>query len=371
MTYDILDKTTSESDKKITNNQSFFLVDCFRNNDIKLIDANLNKKLIRCETCGLPLETLGDSRVTKRAIKKSKQEIAKTNHFKACFICKREKILNAVLIASYVLSTGLFIAGIVGVFLGQVGLDLTLMIGCLEIIFLLFFGRFLEEAVFFGLSRSEKIFAALYRFSISAEIQAYDVAMKYIRKNTPIDSEILMGLLQVITYQSINLPTNWFVVMSRRLNVSSRTFIEMLSNEIDNSIEDTYIRDIIQKAPPSGISILAELFLMTNNKYGYEILNQRLELEFTKESLQKEWLNEFYINNHHYRRILFKINKADVYQKISESLLNFQEPKIPTSDMIASGKNIVQRTPFLRYLIRIFLYILLAFLLGLLYRLFD
>jgi hypothetical protein len=66
-----------------------------------------------------------------------------------------------------------------------------------------------------------------------------------------------------------------------------------------------------------------------------------------------------------------KIKKEDTYNQIVESLEDFQEPKVPSIDVIESSKNIIQRNPFLRYVFRIFLYIFLAFILGLLYQLFD
>jgi len=46
--------------------------------------------------------------------------------------------------------------------------------------------------------------------------------------------------------------------------------------------------------------ILTEIAIITENMLGYELLSLRLESIFDNGLLQKEWLNEFYINNNYY-----------------------------------------------------------------------
>ncbi|NHJ85537.1 MAG: hypothetical protein FK734_08750 [Asgard group archaeon] len=366
MSLDLLVDTENKTNKaKEQENQSFFVMKCLKHNDITLNDEMINHEIIRCQKCGFPLKTL-DKGVTTNELKSMKS-------FKFCRICKRERTLNAVLISSYVASAGLFIALIIGVILDKLTLDISLLIGCLEIIFLLFFGRFLEEAVFFGLQHKDKILSALYRFSISSEMQAYEVAMKYLRDlpEDKIDSDILKGILQVIAYQSNNLPVDWFYELSQKLDTTPKDFLQKLSEQFDELEELNYLDKLIANAPSFGITTLIEIFLITQNISGLETIEKRISEILNQDKIPSEWLNDFYIYHHRYEAALSLINKLEILTKIDELLVNFKEPRVPTIDVIESSKNIIQRNPAIRYVLRIFLYLALAFVLGLLYRLFD
>jgi hypothetical protein len=369
MTFDSLKKTAKES--KDTINQSFFVGQCLTNNELELSKNDLESEIVRCEQCSFPLRSGIKSEESSEELSDLSDSLTRKGKYEVCKICWRENIFNYILIGSYILFGLLFVVGIIGVAYDQLSLNICLIIGCLEIIFLLFFGRFLEEAVFFGLTKREKLLAALYRYSITAEMQAFDVALKHLGKNIVVDSELLRGLFQVIIYQPTNLPTDWFVDISHRIGTTPKGFIDMLVAEVDEPNEEKYLREVIKQAPPSGISLLVELFLITKKNYGITLLQERIATELSNESVDNKFLNEFYIYNQKYQKALRNIEKEDTYNQIVESLVDFKEPKVPTIDVIESSKNIVQRNPFFRYIFRIFLYIFLAFILGLLYQLFD
>ncbi|MBK5112014.1 MAG: hypothetical protein KGD59_03870 [Candidatus Heimdallarchaeota archaeon] len=373
MTFDSLQKTTKES--KDSNNQSFFVGQCLTNNELEMSKNDLESEIVRCEQCRFPLRSginsEENSEEKHEGLSDLSESLTRKGKYEVCKICWRENIFNYILIGSYILFGLLFIVGIIGVAYDQLSLNICLIIGCLEIIFLLFFGRFLEEAVFFGLTKREKLLAALYRYSVSAELQAFDVALKHLGKNIIVDSELIRGLLQVIIYQPTNLPTDWFVDISHRIGTTPKGFIDKLVAEIDEPSEERYIRKVIKQAPPSGISLLVELFLITKSNYGLTLLHERIVTELSSESIDKKFLNEFYIYNQKYQKALQNIEKEDTYNKIVDSMEDFQEPKVPSIDVIESSKNIIQRNPFLRRIFRLFLYIFLAFILGLLYQLFD
>jgi len=373
MSIDSLQKITEKS--KETIDQSFFVEKCLTNNELELSEITQESEIVRCEQCSFPLRY----RVTSKETDDEKlanftglsERLTRKEGYEVCKICWRENVLNYVLIGSYILFGLLFIVCIIGVAFDKLSLNICLIIGCLEIIFLMFFGRFLEEAVFFGLTQREKLLAALYRYSVTAEMQAYDVALKHLKKNMNVDSELIRGLLQVVIFQPTNLPTDWFFDISHKIGTTPSGFIDMLVAEIDEPSEEKYLRKVINDAPPPGISLLVELFLITNNTYGIGLLQERIAKELSNESIDKKLLTEFYIYDNKYQQALGNIEKQDTYLQIKECLVDFQEPRVPTIDVIESSKNIIQRNPFLRYIFRIFLYIFLAFILGLLYRLFD
>ncbi|MBN1328097.1 MAG: hypothetical protein JXA54_01375 [Candidatus Heimdallarchaeota archaeon] len=342
-----------------TKNQRIFLVRLLIDSEITLSTNENDLNSIRCSKCGFPLKF--KSLITEVDRKKTH----------VCQICKREKRLNILLISSYVFFGIVFVAGIIGVIIDQITLDVCLMIGCLEIIFLLFFGRFLEEAIFFGLTQKEKILAALYRFSISAELQAFDVAINYLKKFSFLeDSELIEGFLQVTIYQAKNLPVDWFIELGSFMQKDTKEIIRLLSSYITEN-NSWLSQIIIEKAPPSGISLLNEIFIITYNYFGLKLIATRLENEITKTDLSKEWLNELYIYKNKFLEGLTLIDNTHLEMIIDEKLTTYKEPKVPSIDVIAASKNIVQRNPFLRYIIRIFFYLLLAFILGLFYRLLD
>jgi hypothetical protein len=373
MTFDSLQKTLPQS--KETIDQSFFVKKCLTNNEPELSTNELESEIVRCEQCSFPLRskinTEDSSEDDLEELSDLSERLTRKGTYEVCKICWRERIFNYVLIGSYVVFGLLFIVCIIGVVFDKLSINICLIIGCLEIIFLLFFGRFLEDAVFFGLTKQEKLLAALYRYSITAEMQAFDIVLKYFGKNINVDSELIRGLLQVTIFQPTNLPTNWFVDISHRIDTNPKEFIELLVAEIDEPDEEKYIREVIDQAPPSGITLLVELFLITDNKYGIKLLQERITKELSNDSIDNKFLNEFYIYNQKYQKALQNIEKQDTYSQIEKSLTDFQEPKVPTMDVIESSRNIIQRNPFFRIIFRIFLYIFLAFILGLLYQLFD
>ncbi|MHA1213457.1 MAG: hypothetical protein ACTSSH_13485 [Candidatus Heimdallarchaeota archaeon] len=332
-----------------------------------LSEDNLEQEIVRCTKCGFPLYTesaLGDTESTEQLTQHQRTTV--------CSICRRERRLNAVLIGSYVLFGAIFIVCIIGIILDQMTINVTLMIGCLEIIFLLFFGRFLEDAVFFGLADKDKVLAALYRFSVSGELQAFDLALGYLHKYHSLeDEDLIKGLLQVTAYQAKNLPAVWFSETSQILDMKVQEFINLLSSEIDEIKGSKYSREIIEKTPPEGISLLMEILIIGNNENGLKIVASRLSKELAQEELSKNWLNEFYIYKHNYQRALKIIGREDIYTSIEEKLETHKESRVPSIDVIESSKNLIQRNPIFRFLFRIFFYILLAFVLGLLYRLLD
>lgn len=373
MTFDSSQKTLPQSKESI--DQSFFVKKCLTNSELELSTNELESEIVRCEQCNFPLRSGNiiedSSEEAHEKLSDLSERLTRKGAYEVCKICWRERIFNYVLIGSYVVFGLLFIVCIMGVVFDKLSINFCLIIGCLEIIFLLFFGRFLEDAVFFGLTKREKLLAALYRYSITAEMQAFDIVLKYFGKNISVDSELIRGLLQVTIFQPTNLPTNWFIDISHRINTNPKKLIELLVAEIDEPNEDKYIREVIDQAPPSGISLLVELFLITDNKYGTKLLQERITKELSKDSIDNKLLNEFYIYNQKYQKVFENIEKQDTYSQIEKSLTDYKEPKVPTMDVIESSKNIIQRNPVFRYLFRIFLYIFLAFILGLLYRLFD
>ncbi|NHK29721.1 MAG: hypothetical protein FK730_00115 [Asgard group archaeon] len=362
MTLDYTSTIEQKNSKEKTNNQRIFVEECLTKSVHNLIESKQIQENIRCGKCGIPLH-----KIQQNALDDLPEDVQTKN----CRTCRREKILNGVLITSYVLSAGLFIVCIIGVVLDQLTLDLCLLVGCLEIIFLLFFGRFLEEAVFFGLSNHNKLLSALYRYSVSAEIQNLDVAIKYLKKTSTFDDEILKGFLQVTTFQAHNLPIDWFYIIGKQMNLAPGKVVQLLSNQIDEENELIYLENLILKAPPEGISLLNEIILKSKNSFGLEKLTKRIATELANETISKKWLNELYIYKSNYILAFESQEKANLIEQMNQRLANYKEPKVPTIDVIESSKNIIQRNPIFRYIFRIFFYIAIAFLLGLIYQLLD
>ncbi|HUT79678.1 MAG TPA: hypothetical protein VMZ29_00630 [Candidatus Bathyarchaeia archaeon] len=352
--------TSSKPDvNKKRKNQRIFHIRVLTDSDKTLSTSEINLNSNRCSKCGFPLKEKSLTIVSDKKITQ------------VCQICKREKRLNSLLISSYVFFGAIFVAGIIGVILDQLSINVCLMIGCLEIIFLLFFGRFLEEAIFFGLTQKEKILAALYRFSISAELQAFDVAIKYLNKfSLSEDPELMEGLLQVTIYQAKNLPVDWFIELGTKMGKDTKEIIKLLSSNITEN-NDWLSQLIIEKAQPSGISLFTEICTITHNVTGMNLVATRLENELMKNELSKEWLNEMYIYKSKFLEGLTLIGNTKLEMAIDERLISYKEPRVPSIDVIETSKNIIQRNPIFRYIFRIFLYLLLAFILGLLYRLLD
>jgi len=355
---------------------NFFVRENLTDNDKPLNDANsFEFTANRCNKCGYPLEIISEE-TRKDSLTTSKKKRSflrpKTTKDNVCFACRREQILSLVLNATYVLFGGLFLAAFVSLFFRVMTPDLWLLIGCLEVIFLLFFGRFLEEAVFFGLTPREKVLATLYRFSITGELQNFDTAFSYLQKINQFDDETLKALLQVTAFQARELPTSWFLDLSKLLHVKPGAVVGFLSEQISvEHKDDSFIKSLFQNAPPAGVSLLLEIFLLTGNYFGLELVLHRLEEELAKEPMEKSWLEEFYLYKQNYQKALELLGRQDLNQAIAQKMVHYQEPKVPTIDVLESSKNFIQRNPFIRYIIRIMLYLLLAFLFGLFYKLLE
>lgn len=354
------------------NHQRLFVIKGITDNENKLPESQQNSQahIARCEKCGFPIH-IKPSRYRTNKEKATQLPNALENfEKKKCSICKRTGILNAVLITSYVVSAAIFILLIIGVIFDVVELDFSLMIGCLEIIFLLFFGRFLEEAVFFGFSKEKKILAALYRFSESAEIQALDIALKYIRKyqQEVISYELFQGILQIRTFQPLAIPYNFESEITQYLKLSVIDLEQKLSSVIDDQNEISYLRRMIQKVPPAGISVLIEFSLKTNNELALTEIFSRIETELEKETIDPEVVKEFFISQELYETAYTLYGDNETMKSINELVANFNAPRVPSIDVIGSGRKIMQ-SPLMRYVIRISLFIGLAFFLGLLYQL--
>ena len=355
------------NDSTISNNRRIFVDKRFRNNEIVLKLKSSNKEYItRCEKCGSPL------RVHKDEKKSNDIDVTIEIKFANCIVCRRENIFSWLLNISYVLSVVIFIVSFIGVIFDQLTLDLSLLIGCLELIFLMFFGRFLEEAVFFGLSQKEKVLSGLYRFSISGELQAFDIAMQYFEKldENDLSSDLIKSILQTIVYQSNNIPSDWYDILSDKFNISTNEFIQILSHEIDETDELDYLDNLIANASPQGLTSIAQISFASNNLLAIEHLDMKLQKVLHSKNLENEWLRELFISKEIYEIILLKAKKTFTLQKINESLENYDVPKVPTIDVV-EGFAALRRNPLFRYLFRIFTYIVLAFIIGLIYQLID
>ena len=372
MPFDSLNDTSSQiSNKFRTKYRQIFEIQCLTDIENDLTDSI--EKLIhtpRCEKCGFPLK---DSKKTKQLALKTGEALKQTSSTKIveCFICRRTRILNSILIGSYVISFLLFAAGIIGVIFDQLGLDIALMIGCLELILLLFFGRFLEDAVFFGLPKSEKALAALHRFAISGELQAYDIALKYLKRMNDEDysNEFYKALIHVIILQSDSIPFRFFTEISKELEISSNVLIQKISTEISN-LNPNYLTDLLTRAPPIGISTISTIAMQTSNSSALELLNDKLLSVLSSEKVDEKWKQDFYINEEFYARFFDQLHEQENKETISTILEDYKAPNVPSIDVVESSRKILNH-PLVRYITRIFIYILLAILLSWLYRLLD
>ena len=365
------------SDNKMENkkiHQRLFFIEGLSNSESKLTESTQDPQMhiIRCEKCGFPIHIKPAKHKWETGEQQTSEVNLQTIDRKECSICSRTRILNTVLISSYILSAAIFTLFIIGAIFDVVALDLGLMFGCLEIIFLLFFGRFLEEAVFFGFSQKEKLLAALYRFSESGEIQALDIAMKYIEKykNDAISDEFFQGILHILTYQHLNVPYYFQDELNKHLQLSATEFDRKLSSIIDEENEMPYLKSMIQKVPPSGITVFTDISVKTNNQLALNEIFQRINTEMTQEEIDIEFIKEFYVNLDIYESAYISFGDKDILEKITELAANFKAPRVPSIDVVEGSRKIMQQ-PFVRYIIRIFLYIALAFLLGFLYQLLD
>jgi hypothetical protein len=358
--------------KKI--HQRLFFIEGLSNSESKLSNATQDTQMhiVRCEKCGFPIHIKPIKQRLEASEQKPSEDNLQSNMKRECSICSRTKILNAVLISSYIISIAIFALLIIGAIFDVVGLDLGLMIGCLEIIFLLFFGRFLEEAVFFGYSPEEKLLAALYRFAESGEIQALDIAMKYIEKNKTevISDEFFQGILHILSYQALSVPYYFQKELSKNLRLSTDEFDSKLSSIIDEESEIPYLKNMIHKVPPSGITIFTDISVKTNNEVALNEIFKRIETEINQETIDTEFIKELYINQDLYKKAYSTFGEEQSLSRIIELLSNFKAPRVPSIDVVEGSRKILQH-PFMRYIIRIFLYIALAFLLGFLYQLLD
>ncbi|MFW9924192.1 MAG: hypothetical protein ACFFDW_12985 [Candidatus Thorarchaeota archaeon] len=365
-----ISKITENISPKEAKNQRLFLIE-----DIRNTGDNLNKTThdipshsTRCEICGYPL-TRGN--YSKKGIPELSSGNKKESSLK-CFICKRTKILNGILIASYVLSGLFFIATIFGVIFDIITLDISLILGCLEIIILLFFGRFLEDMIFVGLSNEEKALAALYSFSETGEMQTYDIAINYLKKSKieNISTDIYQAIFRILTIQSLSIPYYFYIKMSDLLELEPKLFIQNLMSEIELNIDPVYLESIINKAPPAGVSEYLRILNVTRNNFGLDFVINRINNEFKNTKISNDFLKDFYINKSIYFKALQNSQHQELLEKIDISLQNLSLPRVPSMDVMESGKKIINN-PLVRYLFRIVFYIALAFILGMIYQLLN
>ncbi len=363
---------TKIDDKK--NHQRLFVIKRITDNENKLPEnqQNCQSHITRCEKCGFPIhiKPLRFKAINKEA--SSSQILVDNSESVECSICKRTRILNALLIISYIVSALIFILLFIGVIFDVAELDITLVIGCLEIIFLLFFGRFLEEAVFFGFSEEKKLLAALYRFSESGEIQALDIALKYIRSYTKetLSDELIQGILHIQTFQPLCIPYSFEKEITQYLKLSVTDLENKLSSVIDDQKEIPYLRRMIQKIPPAGITVLIDLSLKTKNELALIEIFSRIKTELDKDTIDPEIIKEFFISQELYETAYSLFGNDETMKMINDLISNFKAPKVPTMDVVGGSRK-VMRSPLMRFAIRIIMFIGLAFLLGMLYQLLN
>ncbi|MHA1124084.1 MAG: hypothetical protein ACTSO7_00240 [Candidatus Heimdallarchaeota archaeon] len=354
-------------------NQSIFLKQMFTNNEITLSTEQIeDNPIIWCDKCGYPQKPKQLQQTSRYG---NKSEITNDDEviYEDCLLCRREKILDGVLISSYVITAAIFIVCFVGVIYDQIGLDICLMIGCLEIIFLVYLGRWVEDAVFLKMTKEERLVAALYRYSVSGEIQALETARKDLL-DMPSDGfnhEILKGLLQVGIFQANGLPYYWYSNISKQMNVSIDEIPQILLEQIRKPGEKNFISRIVKDAPLTGVSKLMQLAIVTKNNDVLDELVLRVENELGEDVINSSWYMEFYLFKKYYNKVLFDLQKEEVKEEIDELMIDFEEPKVPTIDVIGKSKSIINRNPFIRYIIRIFTYILIAFIVSLLFSILD
>ena len=372
MLFDPLSDSSAEIICKFgTKYRQIFETQCLTDNENNLTDTIENlHHITRCEKCGFPLK---DPRETKQLTLDSGEAIKPTSKDKIveCFICRRTRILNIVLITSYVISFLVFAAAIIGVIFDQLGLDIALMIGCLELILLLFFGRFLEDAVFFGLPTGEKALAALHSFAITGELQTYDLALKYLKRMNEEDysNELYKALIHIIILQSDSIPFKFFNEISKELEISSKELIDKISTEINN-LNQVYLTNLLNRASPIGISTFSTIALQTSNHFALEMINKKLKSFSTSTQIDEKWKQDFFINQALYIKIFEHLNKQENKEFITMLLEDYKAPNVPSIDVVESSRKILNH-PLVRYITRIFIYILLAILLSWLYRLLD
>ncbi|MHA1441906.1 MAG: hypothetical protein ACTSPK_08605 [Candidatus Heimdallarchaeota archaeon] len=358
-------------DSSDLSNQSIFLKQMFTNSEITLSTKQLeDSPEVWCDKCGYPRKLKQQTSTSKKR-KEVSDDIE--DKYESCLLCRREKLLDGVLISSYVITAAIFIVCFIGVIYDQIGLAICLMIGCLEIIFLVYLGRWVEDAVFLKLSKEERLLAALYRYSVSGEIQALETARKDILDMPAkgFNHEILKGLLQVDIFQANDIPIYWYRDISKQMNVSIEELPTILLKQIQQPIEKNFSSRLIRDAPLTGISKLLQLSVYTENDEIIEKIIIRIEDELEKDVINAAWFIEFYLFRKYYNKAFLDLQKGDKKQEIDDLMVDFEEPKVPTIDVLAKSKSIIDRNPFIRRIIRIFTYILIAFIVSLLFSIFD
>ncbi|MBD3191334.1 MAG: hypothetical protein GF308_11855 [Candidatus Heimdallarchaeota archaeon] len=362
-------------------NQRNQIQDCFyhkeslisRDSNLTERDQKLRNQLsLRCEKCGFPLKLTKKGLSSQKKEKKEDQQRSKKKSTTLqCFICQREHILNIILIISYIISLGLFITSIIGVVLDQLQLELSLILLCLEIIFLMFFGRFLETMVFFRLSQKEKIIAGFYRFAFTGELQAYEIAFSF-TKDISVEnsnSHLWDAFLQVILYQSLCLPKEWYKEISNKMKIPKKQLINIIASRIVKLNKKGQIIKILQDAPIAGIAELLRISLSSRNREALAIIINRIEEEITRSPPSDMFLQELFISQEDFREAFQLMEKDQLIIQVNSLLEKYQPPKVPSIDAIEEGKTFLQKNPIIAYLLRILFYIILSILLGLLFQL--
>lgn len=337
-----------------TSYQRLFLFEQIMNNDKTLNNTSQNdiSHEIRCEKCGFPIKT-------------EKEKIVEFE----CFICKRINKFGTILVCSYILSALIFAASIILVIFEILSFDISLMIGCLEIIFLLFFGRFLEEAVYFGLAKNERIIAAIYRFAESGEIQAYDIALRFLENisQKEIPKELYSGIFHVLIYQPLDTPYYFYSQISNHLDITIPKLIQNLKLNLSQNENEQYLEELLNKAKPAGVSNYLKLTKNSGEIINSLIIIKRIKTVIEEEKIDDNWAKDFFINKSLYEEFLIKNNEEETVAKIDNILSQYNIPKVPSIDVVESSKKIM-RNPLVRYILRIFMYIALALILSLIYQ---
>jgi len=360
-------------DSSDSSNQSIFLKQMITNNEITLsIEQLTDNQQIHCNECGYPLK-LKQNKQSSQSIERDDITNEMKDNYEKCLICRRENILNVVLISSYLVTAAIFITSFIGVIYNQMGLDICLMIGCLEVIFLVYLGRYLEDAVYFKLTKEERLLAALYRYSFTGEFQALETARNVIIE-MPAEGfthEILKGILQVAIFQANCLPHYWFLDISKQMKIPIDELPKILLDQINHPNEKNFSSRLVKDAPLEGVSKIVQMAVYTKDQVVIKKVIYRLDDEMANEELNSAWKIEFFMFGKYYKKALDYLIYLDTKRKIDSIMIDFEEPKVPTIDVIGKSKSIIERNPFLRFIIRIFTYILIAFIVALLFNLFD
>ncbi|RLI67037.1 MAG: hypothetical protein DRO63_05590, partial [Candidatus Gerdarchaeota archaeon] len=179
------------------------------------------------------------------------------------------------------------------------------------------------------------------------------------------------ALLQVTIFQAKELPISWFLDLSKFFKTTPHEVVQFLSEQINGAQEKSFLKNLVENAPPAGMSLLIEILLLTNNNFGLQLASSQLDHILKTNPFDNSWRDEFFIYKEKYLKAVTLAGREDMKELLLLKMQDYKEPKVPTIDVLESSKNFIQRNPIFRYLFRILLYLLLAFLFGLFYKLLD